>query len=804
MEGVAVANNPVQIVLNSQHYVQHIEVNPGGSNTDFYAGQDNAFISHRAELASAVASLKPGHASEETLVYAHVELQENAWAKSHRPNRTLFPLNKIRSLGGSDLGSIVVELKTSDLRKLEEKILSAEDNTNWVFDSDKNKMVAKPSRTRSEVGAIRKLRAYDRADRRKFSVEQATEWLADPRTGRAYYVETFGPGSLKPSPALIRATELATGIVERFEAGLNSLGLSLEVTKVREDWAESALFVVRLTDSSGSTPADHNKLLNYLDSHTAVRAILLPPVLQSAKMVEDEGDQASFPPVSESAEYPVVGIIDTGVSKVRCLETWRAGEVDFIDESVQDYSHGTFIAGLVSGGKHLNSGVPFDEMDCKYYDLGLHPTSNYEFYYPRGFLDFLEQLDSEMPAAIAEGVRIFNMSLSVTLPVEDRRYSVFANILDKMADQHDVIFVLPAGNLDSETVRGAWPVGPDNCLKFLAEYRSQGRDRIFQPADSVRSITVAALDPACPMGELKPSRYSRRGPGPSLGAKPDVAHIGGSYGGGHGLFSLTPNGNIAGNCGTSFSSPLVAKTLAALDHSIEGYTTREALSALLLHNSAVPKWLTHKKLAKLAKDFVGAGLPNSALPSLVVDDSAITLVFNGVLNQRQELTFDFSWPSCLVKNGKCAGKVKITTVYKSPIDRDFGAEFVLVNVDTWLRQETLDKKTGEMIFKNQLKNDADKSIEKERIAQGAKWWPVKRFEQTFTGIGKSSRWRLVLESLCRSGYDFPVEGIPFSTVITISDPGKSGKVFNEMRQQLVADGVEMSDIRTAVTNRLRQ
>lgn len=67
----------------------------------------------------------------------------------------------------------------------------------------------------------------------------------------------------------------------------------------------------------------------------------------------------------------------------------------------------------------------------------------------------------------------------------------------------------------------------------------------------------------------------------------------------------------------------------------------------------------------------------------------------------------------------------------------------------------------------------------------------------------SSRWRLVLESLCRSGYDFPGEGIPFSTIITISDPGNGGKVFNEMRQQLQADGVELSDIRTAVNSRLR-
>ena len=797
------ANNPVQIVLNSQNYVQHIEPNPGGSNTDFYAGQDAGFVTHKAQLASAILALKSATSIKENLVYAHVELQEKAWAKSHRPIRAMFPASKIRTLSGNELGTLIVELNSTELESLHKKILSAEDKTNWVFDEVKNKMIAKPSRLRSEVGAVKRIRAYDDADRRKFSVEQAVEWLSDPRTGRAYYVESFAPAASQEKPSLVHAVALATKIVEDFKNKLHSLGLEIELTQVRADWTPNTLFVVRLNDKSDANLAAHIKLVSYLDSHSAVRSILLPPILQSAKMGGDEIELSSFPAVDSSTSYPVVGIIDTGVSRLDCLDSWRAGEVDFIDEALQDNSHGTFIAGLVSGGKHLNVSQEFDEVDCKYYDLGLHPTANYDFYYPRGFLDFLEQLDSELYAAIAAGVRIFNMSLSVTLPVEDRRYSLFGNILDRMADEHDIIFVLPSGNLDGETLRGHWPEGPDNCLKFLAEYRTQGQDKIFQPADSVRSITVGALDPVCTNGELKPSRYSRRGPGPSLGAKPDVAHIGGSYDDGHGLYSITPKGGVSGNCGTSFASPLVAKTLAALDHSIEGYTPRETLSALLLHNSTVPKWLTHKKLSKIAKDFVGAGIPASALPSLVIDDSEITLVFNGVLNQRQELTFDFTWPLCLVKNGSCSGHVKITTVYRPPIDRDYGAEFVLVNVDTWLRQEGVDKKTGDIVFNNKLKNDADKSIEKERVSQGAKWWPVKRFEQKFRGVGGSSRWRLVLESLCRSGYDFPVEGVPFSTIITITDPAGSGKVFNEMRQQLQADGVELSDIRTAVSTRLR-
>jgi hypothetical protein len=153
------ANNPVQIVLNSQHYVQHVEVNPGGSNTDFYAGDDAAFSTHKAELANAILALRP-FSNQETLVYAHVELQEKAWAKSHRPNRVMFPTGKIRTISGNELGTVIVELNSADLDALQKKVLSAEEETTWIFDEDKNRKIAKPTRLRSEVGAIKKIRVY--------------------------------------------------------------------------------------------------------------------------------------------------------------------------------------------------------------------------------------------------------------------------------------------------------------------------------------------------------------------------------------------------------------------------------------------------------------------------------------------------------------------------------------------------------------------------------------------------------------------------------------------------------------------
>lgn len=49
----------------------------------------------------------------------------------------------------------------------------------------------------------------------------------------------------------------------------------------------------------------------------------------------------------------------------------------------------------------------------------------------------------------------------------------------------------------------------------------------------------------------------------------------------------------------------------------------------------------------------------------------------------------------------------------------------------------------------------------------------------------------------------PEEGIPFCAALTISDPGGSKQVFNEMHMQLQNSGATISDMRTALRQRVR-
>ncbi len=176
---------------------------------------------------------------------------------------------------------------------------------------------------------------------------------------------------------------------------------------------------------------------------------MLPPILQATRAAGEPAPAPVIPPPEDERSYPIVGIVDSGITNIPAIEAWSAGSADFLDMAGQDVSHGTFIAGLVCASDALNQDAIFAEGRCRFFDLGLHPTAAgaYENYYPRGFIDFLEQLDAEIPTAKEQGVRIFNMSLAVTTPVQHDGYSVFANMLDEIADKHDILFVLPSGNL---------------------------------------------------------------------------------------------------------------------------------------------------------------------------------------------------------------------------------------------------------------------------------------------------------------------------------------------------------------------
>jgi hypothetical protein len=232
--------------------------------------------------------------------------------------------------------------------------------------------------------------------------------------------------------------------------------------------------------------------------------------------------------------------------------------------------------------------------------------------------------------------------------------------------------------------------------------------------------------------------------------------------------------------------------------------SRETLIGLLLHHAQMPEMLRSKALQGIARHLVGFGMPPSAQQILEGSDHQITLVLASRLRKDQQIAFNFSWPPSLVgPGGKCRGSARLTLISTPPLDPRFGSEFVRVNVDATLQQEDLDKE-GKLHWKKRIdpvylpgKAEAP-VVEAEQIEHGLKWSPVKAFARTMRqGVGKSSNWRLFIDYVTRANQEMPANGVPFTALLTISDPKGELPVFNEMRQALNALGVQIEDIRTA-------
>lgn len=817
--------SPIQVVLNPENFNGDRKKNGGGEHTDFYADRDDDFRAHKKEIKDQLQSIRKTleESPYSQVAYAKIVLEQSALAKSHRPTKSLFRRDIAPVVGAGDLGELYVQVTPISINKTLIKVEQTEETTTRK-ENKKGKVIIVPSRTKSEVGAIREIKPYTTADKRKFSVADGLNWLSDPRTGGAYIVELFETPPPRQEWDLLPPQKIK--LFQSFVDGLNQMGQGLIASRLLDFKGYALMGVkigvlpeqanVQLAPSSiqlprkpGSTALDlnvarHTQLLDFLDNHPLVKRIVLPPIIsQTNATTATSGSKVDLSVPIKGASYPKVAIVDGGVSDV--IGPWLEKRFDYIADSDKNTHHGTFIAGLLVAGAKMNTNAVCPELDgCRIIDIDLLPIDvAFGNYYPKP-LDFFGALEDAVKVLKAStGVRIFNFSLNIDTHVSADGYNPAAKLLDKIAEENDVIFLISAGNTKPNDTRPEWSEDPKESLSALAIARN---DTLKVPSESARNLTIGALNPPgfTHIVPLAPAAYSCRGPGIRIGVKPDLAHFGGSYKkcptNGHGLYSIQESGLRTDGCGTSYAAPLVAKTLATLESQIEGEVSRETLIALAIHHAKLPKVLQKKEYKDLARYMVGFGIPSPCSEILVGSDSSITLVFANRLMADKQMSFKFVWPASLVKNQKCFGHVRLTVVSTPPFDYRYGAEFVRVNLDAYLRQE---KELGSEKYQGRADpvylpgTEQTHYFEPDLIKHGLKWSPIKVYERQMNGLGPSTNWRLDVDYLTRDEEEMPKRGVPFTAILTISDPDDKAPVFQEVRQFLQAQNINTADIRTA-------
>jgi len=724
--------------------------------------------------------------------------------------------------------------------RLMDRIGAADDHTSIRHSRSTGKPYFFPNQERSELGAGENIELRAASEKINFSSGEAIEWYKDPDVSGGYLIELF------EMPDRYSSTLGRSELLQSLKDLMLGFGLGMKADFLRP-FGKTNLIDFRLTSDQGAPVIQdlrfepytrdktylalnenfdfYQKALIEISGHPLVRCISLPPKIfpsSTQAVILSQMGEVSISKRVNNQSYPKIGVIDTGVSDV--LDEWVIDRHDFLSEEEVESGHGTFIGGLLVDAQSLNGTEVGRENDgCLIYDIPIFPKNNFRLYYKSGFNDFLEEVEQAVSEAKENfGIRIFNLSINATSSVDADDYSYYASRLDEIAEKYDIIFINSVGNLSKNESRSPWPKKPMKALEYFAA-RTEA-DTIFKPCESVSNLAVGAINPPN-MKEHHagtPTTYTRRGPGLRVGNKPDLAHYGGSQpdvGGGFcGLMSISTDGNLVSGCGTSYATPLVAKTIAALDEKIETEISIHTLRALMIHHTEIPTSISSARLKHLARQFIGFGLPLSSDDMLVTDDHSITMVFtsNLVMGHKKGWTakpkilrFPFTWPKSLTdaETGVCYGAAKMTLVYLPPLDRRFGSEFVRINMDAKLQQrQPVDRKDGKPSFNSvidqcYLPKTADQpAYEKELVKHGLKWWPTKKYEKTIPkqGLGSSSEWRLEVECSMRAEADFPSDGVPFALIVTISDPEKERPIFQELHRDLQTKNVNLTDIRSSV------
>lgn len=806
------AEGPIQLVLNPDRYRdQRVSGKGGGPVKDFFRGNDEGFIDHRASQVSAISAILSSGTGKR-FVNVLVKMRPDALAKSHRPFGKLFRPSVASHVGTENFGELIFAMSLENVATLRREIAGAESDVVWLPDAA-GVLQYVPTSARAELSAIESIELWVPANHRGFTLSDAEDWVVSGSGSAALVVELLELPARKLTSAYQQELPQVVSAAER-SAVTTRISLPPRLTE------ESDLAVLALARPRGgavalgpSNGADLRTTIYMFEQSGAVKKVRLQD-----RVIGDPEPGEETPTTTAQPEHlplakpnrPLVGVIDGGVRGP--ISSFVKGSSDYIlDEhlSLVSVNHASLVSGIISMGSSLNPGLLAGEEDCNIYDLPMFPAAEHVVEYYDDLDGFLSQLREDVQRARdVAGVRVFNLSWNMRNAPGSGVYGLAAQGIDQIGLDLDVIFVVSAGNLPTADLRIEWPPSAEDALRGLA--LSGAPDGLASPAESVANFAVGAVNPPGLAIEIEgaPTRYSRRSSRVPSAVKPDLAAIGGSAPSSNahptGLSSLNSFGKKVDVRGTSFAAPLVARYLATLNQAVSGELSRESLIALAIHHAQVPPLLRKAGLSPIASSFVGYGIPTSVSETLDGNEHCMTVLLSDTIAPGKRVDFPFTWPASLTGDrGESRGRVRLTLVARPQLNYAHGAEMVRLNLDAALKQAD---ENGKFQRRSQPTHEFFSGFtyanEKTLATELGKWFPIKSYGlEMKRGRGVSSDWKLEINYLTRAGEGVRDDGLDFALIMSIDDPRGEAAVFNDMRLSLLRTGALLSDLRTAVNVR---
>jgi len=702
-----------------------------------------------------------------------VKVIAKASAKSHRPN-TLFSDKTCPIIGTGNLKEIFVKATPDGIGRLVELIQSNDSNLLIKELSGINAIEpVTPSYRRHGQKSIEILRRSPRGERGFISRVRLFDYGADPH--QDLLLNDF------------------TALCKRRKIRLSKSGYS------RKSWAFSA---------ECRTESDIKALSNFI----GVRSIANMPLIRMVRprMLEKMPLPRLRTRDQVIGDVPVVVVVDSGVTEdIPELEGWVVGRQSDVAPAYRNTDHGSFVAGLICFGHELNPTLAnLDTNPCAVFDLQVIPNSDPSKGDTLGLLEteLLVSLESALQQHANE-FKVWNLSLGTDSVCSLDEFSTLAEELDNLQERYEVSFVISAGNYTSPPL-----------LDFPRTPAQIDIGRITAPADSVLGVTVGSVSHVDYKHngpkENHPSSFSRHGAGPNYIIKPDLVHYGGSCStdAAHisGIRSLGEDGS-AEDLGTSFSTPLVSRTLAQIYHQITPTPSPVLARALLTHHARDPR--NGARVPDGEEDFFGFGLPAPVPYCLECTEHTSTLVFDDVLRPGYYLEWDdFPYPPSLIKDGRYYGEIWMTVAFAPARGARWGTEYCETNIDAHfgVYYDQISRSTGEVKTKfkglvpPEYKNPG-MLYESYQIEKLRKWAPVRTYHGNLGERGqKGERWRLMLRLLTRHGIEDEeaFKPQPFALIITIADPKNDARIYDEMAR-IVQHRFQAQNIAIRATARVR-
>ena len=413
----------------------------------------------------------------------------------------------------------------------------------------------------------------------------------------------------------------------------------------------------------------------------------------------------------------------------------------------------------------------------------------------------------------ADNVKIWNLSISINLQVDEYTFSDFAVALDALQEKYDILICKSTGN----------------CQSFI-DGRPKGR--ILQGADSVCALTIGSIAHEKSTNDFanvgNPSPFTRIGRGPSYIIKPEVVHYGGNAGldvnGGlsiTGVRSFGLDGSVNQSIGTSFSTPRVAALAAGLHQEMDEDFDPLLIKGLIIHSANYPKGLALPNPERVSQ--IGFGRPRKVEDILHNTPHEITLILRSNISRGEYIDImDFPMPECLVDGDYYGGQITATLVYNPILEPSQRAEYCQSNLDVKMgtfeymeKQDTTrhnilnpwKREGSENIFlkrhygKRKMQKATGEFALKERllIQYGNKYYPCKKYAVDLSEmtdgnqrkhLTKNKHWYLSLRALFRHHIESraSLEEVEltqeFCLLITIKDPSGTKPVYDQVTQKL--------------------